>query len=325
MKLKRTFADSILVFTVMLLIFNSLPCSTRAIIHLPLHDADTRLSYATVNETFELQFKIHDIVRMKSLHFTVNWDSKQLSTDAHNVLLKDFLPPPYESVSITFGEVDTNDYAVMDVQIPCEKPSINGTGELFSIRFKVLNPWDDGNPNTVDIPPYHWAWADMQHTHKEWYPDTCWNYINMAGYIDKLELDGSIFDQHLGTDINVIGPDINPLNPPTYDFDNDSTTTTVANQPCGTLVGGYIKGYYEFRPVPGDLNLDGHADVIDLTAIAKYYGRFLGDGKTPAWAGTKGFDLDGNNIIDIFDMIIVSKNICRLEPDKIHPFPLPDP
>lgn len=324
MKLKRIFTSSFLVFTVMLSILSSLSYNARATSNLPIRNADTRLSYTTIHETFEVHFMIHNIVKMKSFHITVNWDSKQLSTDAQNVLLKDFLPPPYESVSITFGEVGTNDYVQLDVQIPSEKPLINGTGELFSIRFTALNPWDDGNPNTVDIPPYDWTWADTQHTHKVWYPDNCWNYINIAGYIDKD--DGTVL-QYLGdpAGVRVIGPDINPLNPPTYDFDNDSTTTTVANQPCGTLVGGYIKGYYEFRPVPGDLNLDGHADVIDLAAITKNLGRFLGDGKTPAWANIEGFDLDGSGFVDLVDIVIVAKNICRTEPDKIHPFPLPDP
>jgi hypothetical protein len=324
MMFRKVLTRFFLVLTVILFIFDGLSCQAWARTDLPVRSADTRLSYSTVNETFEVQFKIHDIVNMKSFHITVNWDSKQLSTDAQNVFIKNFLPPPYESVSITFGEVSTNDYVMLDVQIPCEKPKMNGTGELFSIRFKALNPWDDGDPNTVDIPPYHWTWADTQHTHKVWYPDNCWNYINMAGYIDKD--DGTVL-QHLGdpAGVRVISPDINPLNPPTYDFDNDSTTTTVTNRPCGTLVGGYINGYYEFRPVPGDLDLNGHTDVIDLAAISRYLGRFLGDGKTSTFANIKGFDLTADGVIDIFDVVIVSKNICRTTPDALNPFPLPVP
>jgi hypothetical protein len=249
---------------------------------------------------------------MKSFHFVVTYDPVQLGTDAQNVFLKNFLPPPYESVSIVFGTGSVT----IDAVIPCEKSSINGTGELFGIRFTALNPWNDGNPDTVDIPPYYWVWSDAAHTHKVWYPDNCWNYINIAGYIDKVNQE----IQTLGAEINVIGPDV-------FDVDSDPTTTTVENMPCP--LGGFVVGYYEFRPVPGDLDLDGHADVIDLAAIAQVYGRTSVDGIVPpvgpAWADIVGFDLDGNGVIDIFDVVIVSKNICRLAPDPLHPFPLPDP
>jgi hypothetical protein len=279
---------------------------------------------SVVGTTFTVQFKIHNVVKMKSFHLVVTWDPVQLSTDAQNVFIKNFLPPPYESVHIT---IDQGGSVTLDVQIPCEKPSINGTGELFGIRFEVLNPWEDVAAQAPGIPPYSWVWADpLTETHKTWYPGICWNWINIQGYIDKVG--GEL--QYLGTDINVIGPDVNPNDPmgsKTYDFDGDPTTTTVKNQACP--LGGFIVGYYEFRPVVGDLDLDGHADVIDLAAIAKYYGRTSTDGIVPpagkAWASIKGFDLTLDGIIDIYDVVIVSKNICRTTPDALHPFPLPDP
>jgi len=263
---------------------------------------------SVVGTTFTVQFKIHDIVKMKSFHFVVTYDPVQLSTDAQNVFIKNFLPPPYEYVSITFptGAV------TLDVQIPCEKPSVNGTGELFGIRFKALNPWKSVAAQAPGIPPYDFVWADDAQTHKTWYPDNCWNYINIAGSVDKV--DGHI--QYLGTDINVIGPDI-------FDLDSNPKTTTLKNWPCAQ--GGFIIGYYEFRAIPGDLDLNGHTDVVDLAAIAKYYGRTSTDGLTPAWATIQGFDLTLDGVIDIYDVVIVSKNICRTTVDPVNPFPLPDP
>jgi hypothetical protein len=270
--------------------------------------ASEKIIESVVGTTFTIQFTLHDVVKMKSFHITVTWDPAQMSTDPQNVFLKNFLPPPYESVSTVVG----TGTLTIDAQIPCEKPSINGTGELFGIRFKALNPWKNVYGQSPGIPPYSWVWADKAHTHKTWFPDNCWNYINIAGYIDKVG--GEL--QYFGTDINVIGPDV-------FDVDSDPTTTTVTNMPC--TLGGFVIGYYEFRPVPGDLDLDGHADVIDLAAIAKYYGRTNADGLTPAWITIAGFDLDANGLIDIYDVVIVSKNICRTTVDPVNPFPLPDP
>jgi hypothetical protein len=273
--------------------------------------ASEKILESVVGTTFTVQFTLHDVVKMKSFHIEITYDPVQLSTDAQNVFLKNFLPPPYESVSITFGTGNVT----LDVQIPCEKPSVNGTGELFGIRFKALNPWKNVPAQAPGIPPYSFIYdpkPPKTPTHKIWFPDNCWNYINLAGYIDKVG--GEL--QHFGTDIDVIGPDV-------FDVDSDPTTTTVTNMRCPQ--GGFIIGYYEFRPVPGDLDLDGHADVIDLAAIAKYYGRTSVDCKTPAWATIQGFDLTLDGVIDIYDAVIVSKNICRTTVDPVNPFPLPDP
>jgi hypothetical protein len=251
---------------------------------------------SVVGETFEVQFEIQNIVKMKSFHLTVTWDDTQLTTDAQNVWIKDFLPPPYEVATIFFYD----GMLTITVQIPCEKPPINGTGELFGIRFTTLNPWDDGDPETVDIPPYDFEPDD----HPIWYPDVCWNYINIAGWIDKD--DGSVI-QDLGDPdgVSVKGPD-------PFDLDADEDTKFIYDYPCDQA--GFIVGYYEFRPIPGDLDLDGHADIVDLSAIAKVYGEVDTD-----------FDLDGLGTVDLVDVVIVAKNICRTEPDPDLPWPIFDP
>ncbi len=61
---------------------------------------------------------------------------------------------------------------------------------------------------------------------------------------------------------------------------------------------------YWFRPVPGDLNLDGIADVIDLAAVGKMFGT----------VGESIFDVNGDGIVDAADLALVAMNIGRSKP-----------
>jgi hypothetical protein len=245
---------------------------------------------SVVGDTFEVQFEIQNIIKMKSFHFTVTWDPCQLTTDVQNVWIKDFLPPPYEWTGMFVDPVAGVLY--IEAVMPCEKVPVNGTGELFGIRFTVVDPWAPG------IPPYDFVPND----HPIWFPIPCWNWINIDGFIDK-GCPPTDF-QYLGIEITVKGPDV-------FDIDADPETKFMYDQLCP--LGGYIAGYFEFRPIPGDLNLDGHVDIEDLSAIAKAYG--LPD----------TFDLNMDGIVDIYDVVIVAKNFCRTEPDPENPWPIFDP
>jgi hypothetical protein len=66
-----------------------------------------------------------------------------------------------------------------------------------------------------------------------------------------------------------------------------------------------------FTPIPGDLNLDGEVDIIDLSTIAGLTGLEEGD---PEWADCSCFDLNGDGGIDIFDIVIVASNLGRTHP-----------
>jgi len=272
---------------------------------------------SVVGETFEVQFEIQNVVKMKSFHFEVTWDPTQLTTDAQNVWIKDFLPPPYEETYIYVGEWQGVGFLDIEAWMPCEKPYISGTGELFGIRFTTLNPWDDCNKTTPDIPPYLVVEADPPKIpHPIWYPDVCWNWINIGGYIDKGCGECTHY-QYLGdpNGVSVKGPD-------KFDIDDDPDTKFLYDEPCEYWEGQYIIGYYEFRPIPGDLNMDGHVDIEDLSAIAKCYGA------TPAnsdWNYCDDFDLDDSDAVDIFDVVIVAKNFCRTEPDPELPDDIFDP
>jgi hypothetical protein len=62
-----------------------------------------------------------------------------------------------------------------------------------------------------------------------------------------------------------------------------------------------IDGMYFFRPLNVDLNQDGHVDIVDLTAIAKVYG------KSSPWAALVA---PGGNV-DLYDVVLVAKKFCK--------------
>lgn len=258
---------------------------------------------SVVGETFTVQIEIQNIIKMKSFHFRISWCPDQLTTDAQNVWIKDFLPPPYEYVLIEFGD----HWLDVDVWMPCEKPPINGTGELMGITFKAIAPWgyvvgEDYKRPTIPV----YCEEEIEDDHNVWYPDVCWNFISIKGYIDKGCGEGTHY-QDLGTDIKVRSPF----------FDEDTEKWVFNwNDPAGPG-DMFAMGYYEFRPIPGDLNLDGHCDIEDLSAICKAYGKALPD---PEY---NDFDLDSDGDIDIFDIVIVAKNICRTLPDPEYPWDIP--
>jgi hypothetical protein len=64
------------------------------------------------------------------------------------------------------------------------------------------------------------------------------------------------------------------------------------------------EGHYEFKPVPGDLNLDGKTDITDLCAVGKAYKK----------TGESFFDLNGDLIVDMQDLLLVAVNMGRTKP-----------
>jgi hypothetical protein len=213
-----------------------------------------------VGDTFTVQIEVQDVVKMKSFHLEIYYGVDQITTDEQNVWIKDFLPPPYE---LTFIDTTTPGVIIIQAWIPCEKPAVNGTGEIVGITFTVLDPWGGAIPDYEFVEPH------------DWMPQNCTQSIDIAGFIDVYC--PMYREMILHVDVAV-------------------------KQPLPDDFPGEI-GVYFFTPIPGDLNYDGHVDIVDLSAIAAEYGTTDAD-----------MDLNGDGVVDIFDVVIVAKNFCRTEP-----------
>jgi hypothetical protein len=63
--------------------------------------------------------------------------------------------------------------------------------------------------------------------------------------------------------------------------------------------------HYVFSPIQGDTDNDGHVDVFDLRIIGYYYDIKSSD---PGWTEASKYDLNGDNIIDVYDLVLAEYN-----------------
>jgi hypothetical protein len=73
-----------------------------------------------------------------------------------------------------------------------------------------------------------------------------------------------------------------------------------------------IDGKYIYKPVPGDLDMNGVVDIIDLSAAAKAFGV---DSTDPRWSMYSFADLNLDNVINVLDIVMVARNFNRTEPE----------
>jgi hypothetical protein len=62
---------------------------------------------------------------------------------------------------------------------------------------------------------------------------------------------------------------------------------------------------FAFAPIQGDLDNSGEVDISDLRTVAAYYDVKQGD---PMWPAASAYDLYGDGVIDIFDLVVVGSN-----------------
>jgi hypothetical protein len=76
------------------------------------------------------------------------------------------------------------------------------------------------------------------------------------------------------------------------------------------LVHVAINGTYVYKPVPGDLDMDGTVTIIDLAAVARVFSVKKGE---PGWIDKA--DINCDNVINILDIVLVARNFGRTEPE----------
>jgi hypothetical protein len=191
---------------------------------------------------------------MKSFCLLIYFGADQIATDEQNVWIKDFLPPPYEFTYIEVGP----DFVYMCCEIPCEKPAVNGTGEILGITFKVLDPWGGAIPDYTFVEPH------------DWMPENCTQSIEIEGFIDvycPIYREMYLWDPD-GVNVTEAAPgeigwykftpipgDLN------YDGHVDIEDLSAIAKAYGTTDADF------------DLNGDGIVDIFDVVIVAKNFCR----------------------------------------------------
>jgi hypothetical protein len=65
--------------------------------------------------------------------------------------------------------------------------------------------------------------------------------------------------------------------------------------------------------IQGDVECNGDVSVLDLRAVAVFYGAKVGDSN---WAQASMYDLNGDGIVDIYDLVLVATNFGYYVPDS---------
>jgi hypothetical protein len=62
---------------------------------------------------------------------------------------------------------------------------------------------------------------------------------------------------------------------------------------------------YAFSPIQGDVDNNGTVDIFDLRTVAAYY---LVDSSKPEWTEASEYDLNGDDVIDLLDLLVTDAN-----------------
>lgn len=227
---------------------------------------------------FTVDIEVKNVCKMYAFAFKLMFNATLLNTDVQKIHIKDFLPPPYEylwmDVNIPSDPCDVLAYVEVCVRRPCEKPPVCGTGFIVNIDFHTKCPCnctEDFECNYI-LPSTAETTLWFEYAFIATKVKCCgetkvWAYE--CGYVEPPCCCGICADQ------------IEPLN-------------------C-------FAATYWFIPKLEDLDQSGHVDILDLSAIAKQYGK-----SGNQWADSFAKLADPTNTpVDLFDVVRVAKQFCK--------------
>jgi hypothetical protein len=260
-------------------------------------DKDTDIDFDYVvkwtNSTwFTIELEGRRFGKMYGFEIYLTFNATLLNTDLQHIHIKDTVPPPYETLIQEVCPVGNPWDNLWQVYIlvmrPCNKPPICGAGPLVNIDFHTKCPtlyqedWQH-KPGVYTLPTIVESSITLAgaRVHSKYYKPTCNTYVPVTyGY-------GWL--------------------PGDYDL-------LVGKKQLSSKITGLdkVKYYnfvkYHFIPLKADVDQSGHVDLIDLSAVAKQYGKTLDNeyaiAFTKLWAPT-------NAPVDLLDMVYLAKYFCK--------------
>jgi hypothetical protein len=214
----------------------------------------------------------------------------------------------------------------------CDKPPINGTGDLATITLTSVSPWGYKTTSIPElcyekrrkvIPPYkYWDFEEPCQDAHYWLPDECHDTVRAELIIDGIKC---VQEQTMHNYPYMGWYRLDPMT-----AIGSNWTTVQYWHDFGTF-----EMTYDFRPIAGDFDMDGHVGLVDGLMMTEFYGApgsliadLMAKGLTfteaaaraaEIWAGCL-YDFDivwtgpSAGEIDIFDLVAVAKNFCRSVP-----------
>jgi hypothetical protein len=226
------------------------------------------------------------------LHLTFN--ATLLNTDLQHIHIKDFVPPPYDLLTqeVYVPSDPWSDLAYVHINLtrPCNKPPICGAGPLVNIDFHTKcptlrpDPFDPKKPGVYTLPTIVASSITLTgaRVYSKYYHPTCTTWVPVTYGFGTLHGDP-------GLDIIVVG-----------------------KKQLGSYYGpvtNYNFVNYHFIPLKADVDQNGHVDLIDLSAVAKQYGKGPSDNEYAA-AFAK-LETTSVSAVDLLDVVYVAKYFCK--------------
>jgi hypothetical protein len=168
---------------------------------------------------------------------------------------------------------------------------LNGTFPVVEITFEKQDPWFCGRQ----------AFYYFDQPHEVFTKPCITDFWFDSGAIDVLCCTKQ--DISFGTSISPNGGDTR--DPGNYSMVGWAVYFDYLQGKCWV---DFVCNIYTFTAIPGDLNLDGKVDIVDVMIETSYYGKPVGT------YPNMYYDLNRDGVIDIFDIVIVTKNFARTSP-----------